>query len=107
MPIAERKRLAAQHPPHVVLECSGGPPSAMFENNAWNRTLTDLAVFDDVCIDQNVHSGLAVQAHHRQNLLGRRGTPAEVAAAVRFLAGPNARYITGQEWHVNGGAYLG
>ncbi|MDP2706113.1 MAG: hypothetical protein Q8O70_01215, partial [Burkholderiales bacterium] len=68
MPISERKRLAAQHPPHVVLECSGGPPPAVFENNAWNRTLADLVVFDDVFVDENVHSGLAVQAHHRQNL---------------------------------------
>ncbi len=68
MPIAERRRLAAQHPPHVVLDCSGGPPPAIFDNNAWNRTLPDLVVFDDVFIDQNVHSGLAVQAHHRQNL---------------------------------------
>jgi len=68
IPIVERRRLTAQHPPHVVLECSGGPPPAVFENDAWNRTLTDLVVFDDVFIDQNVHSGLAVQAHHRQNL---------------------------------------
>jgi 3-oxoacyl-[acyl-carrier protein] reductase len=46
-------------------------------------------------------------AHLQGSLLGRRGKPEEVAAAVRFLAGPNGRYITGQEWHVNGGAYLG
>ena len=68
VPIAERRRLAAQHPPHVVLDCRGGPPPAIFDNNAWNRTLPDLVVFDDVFIDQNVHAGLAVQAHHRQNL---------------------------------------
>jgi len=68
VPIAERRRLAAQHPPHVVVECSGGPPAAIFENNAWNRTLPRLVVFDDVFIDENVHSGLTVQAHHRQNL---------------------------------------
>lgn len=68
MPIAERRRLAAQHPPHVVLDCSGGPPPAIFENNMWNRTLPNLVVFDDVFIDQNVHSGLAVHVHHRQNL---------------------------------------
>jgi wobble nucleotide-excising tRNase len=68
IPIAERKRLAAQHPPHIILECSGGPPPAIFQNNAWNRLLEDIVVFDDVFIDKNVHSGLALEAHHRQSL---------------------------------------
>lgn len=40
-------------------------------------------------------------------LLGHRGAPADVAAAVTWLAGPQARFITGQVLHVNGGAYLG
>jgi 3-oxoacyl-[acyl-carrier protein] reductase len=46
--------------------------------------------------------------HHATaaNLAGRRGMPDEVAAMVRFLCGPAARYITGQALHVNGGAYL-
>jgi len=76
LPITERRRLAAQHPPHVVLGC-GVPPPAIFENNAWNRTLTGLVVFDDVFVDANIHSGLVVDAGHRQNLhdliLGARG----------------------------------
>ena len=44
----------------------------------------------------------------RQGLppLGRRGEPAEVASAVRFLCGPGARYITGQSLHVNGGGFM-
>jgi 3-oxoacyl-[acyl-carrier protein] reductase len=46
-------------------------------------------------------------AHRHDTLLGRRGRCEEVAAAVRYLAGPQARYVTGQDWHVNGGAYLG
>jgi 3-oxoacyl-[acyl-carrier protein] reductase len=47
-------------------------------------------------------------AHHssRKTLLGRRGQPEEVAAAVHYLSGPQARYVTGQTLHVNGGAYL-
>jgi NAD(P)-dependent dehydrogenase (short-subunit alcohol dehydrogenase family) len=39
--------------------------------------------------------------------LGRLAPPGEVAAMVRHLAGPNARFITGQVIHVNGGNYLG
>lgn len=35
--------------------------------------------------------------------LGRLGTPDEVAAAVNFVASPEAGYVTGQVWHVNGG----
>jgi 3-oxoacyl-[acyl-carrier protein] reductase len=47
--------------------------------------------------------------HHatRTNILERRGKPEEVADTVAFLAGPQARYITGQVIHVNGGAFLG
>ena len=46
-------------------------------------------------------------AHRHGTLLGRKGKPEEVAAVVRLLAGPDGRFVTGQEWHVNGGAYLG
>jgi 3-oxoacyl-[acyl-carrier protein] reductase len=38
--------------------------------------------------------------------LGRLGSPADVAAAVAFLAGPEAAYITGETLHVNGGMYM-
>ena len=46
--------------------------------------------------------------HHanRHMPLGRRGTPEEVAALVRYLCGPHARYLTGQSLHVNGGAFM-
>jgi 3-oxoacyl-[acyl-carrier protein] reductase len=37
---------------------------------------------------------------------GRIATPEEVAAAVAFLASPDAGYVTGQVLHVNGGLYM-
>jgi len=50
------------------------------------------------------------QAHKdallQQIPLARLGTPAEVAAAVVFLASPQAGYVTGAELHVNGGMYM-
>jgi 3-oxoacyl-[acyl-carrier protein] reductase len=47
--------------------------------------------------------------HHAKHatLVGRRGTPEEIAAVVRFLCGPEARYITGQTLHANGGVFMG
>jgi wobble nucleotide-excising tRNase len=77
LPISERRRLAAAHPPHVALECIGGPPDAVFMNNAWNRRVPNIVVFDDHFIDENVYSGLAVEADHRQHphelILGAQG----------------------------------
>jgi 3-oxoacyl-[acyl-carrier protein] reductase len=48
-------------------------------------------------------------AHHltHHTIAGARGRPEDVAAAVRFLCSPGARYINGQAIHANGGAYLG
>ena len=77
LPVEERKRLGAEHPPHVVLECEGEPSNVMFQNGAWSRTLPNLKIYDDVFVDDNVHSGLNVEASHRQNLheftLGEQG----------------------------------
>ena len=46
------------------------------------------------------------QALLAQIPLGRLGDTREVAAAVAFLASPQAGYITGTELHVNGGMYM-
>jgi 3-oxoacyl-[acyl-carrier protein] reductase len=52
--------------------------------------------------------GTGDPAHHavHKPLVGRRGTPEEIAALVAFLCGPDARYITGQTIHANGGIFM-
>ncbi len=73
-----------------------------------NRGITANAVapgFIDTAMTQalseNVRTELA-----KQIPMGKLGTPADVANAVRFLASPWASYITGQVIHVNGGMYM-
>ncbi len=39
--------------------------------------------------------------------IGRPGDPADVAAAVAFLAGEDSRFVTGQTIYVNGGSSMG
>ncbi len=60
-------------------------------------------------IDTDMTRALADE--HKQALLGqiplaRLGQPEEIAAAVAFLASPEAGYITGETLHVNGGMYM-
>jgi 3-oxoacyl-[acyl-carrier protein] reductase len=54
-------------------------------------------------------AGAPEPAHHSlvHALVGRRGVAEDIAAAVRFLCGPGAGFITGQNIQVNGGTYLG
>ncbi|MGH7075583.1 MAG: AAA family ATPase [Stellaceae bacterium] len=74
--IAERHRLGASNPPYVVVQPVSGN-TIIFDNGAWTQTLPSVAVFDDVFVDENVYSGLSVDAEHRQNLheliLGSQG----------------------------------
>lgn len=50
--------------------------------------------------------GEAREALLTQIPLGRLGSPADVAEAVRFLVSPSAAYITGHVLHVNGGMLM-
>ena len=77
LPIMERRRLSSECFPHVVLGCAGNPSTAIFRDTAWNRKFPDLAIFDDVFVHENVHSGLEIEAGHRQKMhelvLGAQG----------------------------------
>jgi 3-oxoacyl-[acyl-carrier protein] reductase len=59
-------------------------------------------------IERRRDPNLPQPQHHQVNrtLSGRYGSANDVASLVRFLAGPNARFITGQTIHANGGAFL-
>jgi 3-oxoacyl-[acyl-carrier protein] reductase len=55
----------------------------------------------DLLRSTNSPEGLAVAA--RMSPLGRLGQPADVADVVAFLAGPDGRWLTGQNLHATGG----
>ena len=56
----------------------------------------------------NNEPGSAGEARYVAQIpLGRLGRPAEMAAAIAFLASEAAAFITGQTLHVDGGASLG
>lgn len=94
--------------PHVVAAKMGlvGLTRALAHDLAADSITVNCVVPGLIATVRTATSG-AHSAHSDDTLVGRRGEPEEIAAAVRFLAGPDARYITGQDWHVNGGAYLG
>jgi 3-oxoacyl-[acyl-carrier protein] reductase len=94
--------------PHVVAAKLGlvGLTRALAHDLAPDGITVNCVVPGLIETERNATSG-AQSAHAHVGILGRRGRPGEVAEVVRMLAGPRGRYVTGQDWHVNGGAYLG
>ncbi|MDB5526602.1 MAG: fabG [Rhizobium sp.] len=100
----------AQHRAHVISAKAGldGLTKALAHELSPRGVTVNLV--SPGMIDTNRHhpSAGGEPGHHKttNTLVGRRGTPEEVAAAVRYLASANARFTTGQTLHVNGGAFL-
>lgn len=94
--------------PHVAAAKAGlvGLTRALALELARDRITVNCVVPGRIETVRGDSAGARSHAGEGDTPLGRRGTPEEIASAVRFLAGPGARYITGQTLHVNGGAFL-
>ena len=101
--------IGTRHRAHVVTAKAGliGLTKALAHDLAADGVTVNCVV--PGLIDTARDPSRQLPQHHSvsRTLTGRLGTPADIAALVRFLAGPQARYITGQTLHVNGGMYLG
>jgi len=98
----------SKHRAHVIAAKAGlvGFTRALAHDLAKDNVTVNLVA--PGTIDTARKADAATPAHHLINntLTGKRGAPDDVAAMVRFLCGPGARYVTGQTIHVNGGAYF-
>lgn len=69
VPISERRRPATAQPPHIIIERNGGASPAIFRNNAWNHTVSNMLIFDDMFVDRGSERLFWAR--------GRAGAPAE------------------------------
>ncbi|GAA2978459.1 SDR family oxidoreductase [Streptomyces fulvorobeus] len=53
--------------------------------------------------DMNPEDGESADSLREVMALGRYGRPHEIASVVSYLAGPEAAYVTGANWNVDGG----
>jgi 3-oxoacyl-[acyl-carrier protein] reductase len=98
----------SQNRAHVVAAKSGlvGLTRALAHDLAADNVTVNLV--SPGLIGTHRAAGSPEPQHHaiHRTLNGLRGAPEDIAGIVRFLCGPQARYITGQTIHANGGAFL-
>ncbi|HEX6003578.1 MAG TPA: 3-oxoacyl-ACP reductase FabG [Burkholderiales bacterium] len=99
----------ALHRAHVIAAKAGlaGMTKALALDLA-PRGITVNCVVPGTVDTQRGLPGAPERPDHRRSVppIGRRGSPDEIAAMVRMLCGPDARYITGQSLHLNGGGFM-
>jgi wobble nucleotide-excising tRNase len=80
--IADRHRVGSANLPYIVVNGTGGAQHTL-QNGAWSAPLTDLIVFDDTFVAENICSGIEIESGHRQNLheliLGAQGVALNAA----------------------------
>lgn len=95
---------------HVVTAKAGliGMTKALAWDLAADGITVNLVSPGMVHTERDLSSAPAKPKHHDVHvpLIGRRGTPDEIAGMVQWLCGPDARFMTGQTLHLNGGTYL-
>ncbi|MEM8720708.1 MAG: AAA family ATPase [Cyanobacteria bacterium P01_G01_bin.39] len=69
--IALRQSLGSTNAPEIKLLFGHGNshPQAIFTQNTWSNSYSDILVFDNEFIDKNVYSGVEVDTSHREGLL--------------------------------------
>jgi 3-oxoacyl-[acyl-carrier protein] reductase len=76
-----------------------------------DRGITANVISPGYVTDSEFFAGRMTPAGHQTRvdatLVGRAGTPEDIAEAVRWLTGPGGGYVTGQIINVNGGSVLG
>lgn len=94
---------------HVVTAKAAiaGFTKALAHDLAADNIIANCVVPGLIETERGQHSAINPQHHaERKRLMDRGGQPGEVAAMVRYLCGPHARYITGQSVHISGGALM-
>ncbi|MBO42877.1 MAG: short-chain dehydrogenase [Rhodospirillaceae bacterium] len=96
---------AAKSP--AVKDAQAGMLRGMARDLGENNINCNIAVVGPFDTDRAGGSGeLAVPKISDTIPIGRRGTPQDMADAVRFLVGPFGHYISGQTLHLNGGIHM-
>jgi 3-oxoacyl-[acyl-carrier protein] reductase len=90
---------------HVITAKAGlaGMTKALAMDLAPHRITVNCVVPGRIGGERSATSGHGIS---HATLVGREGTPDEVAEVVRTLCGPAGGFITGQTIHVSGGLYM-